>query len=54
MCQTDLNLLPSREIIDFDADDLFLVGELIDREGDVWLEMKERVAARSVRRLLNS
>jgi hypothetical protein len=50
MCKADPELFPAREIIDFDANDLFLVGDSVEIDGDTWLELKLRVPAMSVRK----
>ena len=51
ICKPDPVRLPEREIIDFDANDLFLVGEAVEFEGDTWLDLKARVPALGVRKL---
>jgi hypothetical protein len=49
MCEANPNLLPEREIRDFNSDDVFLAGEVLQLDGNTWLELKGRVSARSVR-----
>lgn len=49
MCEANPALLPEREIKDFDSDDLFLAGEVLDLDGNAWLELRSRVPARTVR-----
>jgi len=49
MCEPNPTKLPEREILDFNREEVFRGGALIEIEGDSWLELSERVAAKEVR-----
>ena len=41
--------LPERVIKAFNSDEVFRTGSVVDFDGDIWLELLERVRAQSVR-----
>ena len=49
MCELNPAKLPEREILDFNREEVFRGGSLIEIEGDSWLELVERVAAKDIR-----
>ena len=49
MCEAAPDKLPEREILDYNADEVFEGGSLIAINGDSWLELNHRVAAKAVR-----
>jgi hypothetical protein len=49
MCEPDPARLPAREILDYNREEVFEGGALIEIAGDSWLELKQRVPARQVR-----
>ena len=49
MCEADPAKLPEREILDFNEDYVFRGGSLVTIAGDSWLELGQRIAARTVR-----
>ena len=49
MCRVDDPNASPREVDGFNKDDVFVGGELIERDGDSWLEFVDRVDFRSVR-----
>ena len=49
MCEANQERLPIREIQDFNADEVFSIGRIVEIDGDSWVELGSRVSARSVR-----
>ena len=49
MCEPNPAKLPERKILDFNREEVFRGGELIELEGDSWLEFGERVVAKDIR-----
>lgn len=49
MCEANQETLPIREIRDFNADEVFSIGRIVEIAGDSWIELGSRVSARSVR-----
>ena len=47
MCEAAPDKLPEREILDYNADEVFEGGSLIAINGDSWLELNHRVAAKA-------
>jgi hypothetical protein len=46
MCEAVDAVASVREIRSFDSHDVFVGGEMIDHDGDYWLEMKSRMSVR--------
>jgi hypothetical protein len=49
MCEANPEKLPEREIKDFNANEVFLAGTLIELNGDFWLEYTSRIPSRTIR-----
>jgi hypothetical protein len=48
MCQAiDVNAMP-REVKDFDPEQVFVGGKLLELDGDLWIELLPRIPVRQV------
>lgn len=50
MCEPVLEKLPTRVIKDFNSDEVFKTGTLVEIDGDVWIELLTRIPAKSIRK----
>jgi hypothetical protein len=53
MCQALDPTRPPRKIKDFNADEVFPGGKVIEHEGDWWIELLKRVTVAEARKVLN-